>query len=354
MRLGTRGVWKLYNGRVVLRDISLDFKEGGVTVLLGPNGAGKTSLLRLLNLLEAPDRGEILIDGNAPGGGFFSGWRRERQRMGFVFQLPALLDGTVLENMAYPLRLRGRTLDTRAMEAVLSRVDLLGKREQAARVLSGGEKQRLQLARVMLLDPEVYLLDEPTSSLDPLSARDVERIIGSIARSGKTVILSTHNLLMARAIGDEFCFFRAGQLLQQGDGDSLFARPVSMDIAEYSAGVNILEGRIVHYERGCRFQTGDLVLEVSTAHGDGPASVFIRPEDIVLSREALRSSARNSLPGRVVSCQNLGIVKTVRVDVRGIILTVFLTPESVEGMKIEADSPVWLTCKATAVHVMAS
>jgi len=352
MHLAGEGLCKAYGGQVILDDISLDFVPGSVNILLGPNGAGKTTLLRLLDLLERPDRGEVMIDGHPLAHSSFSRQKRERLRMGFVFQSPMLLDGSVWFNLQYALKLQGKLPDAAWIRDSLERVGLHDKAGQAARLLSGGEKQRLQLARVMLLDPEVYLLDEPTSSLDPLSARAVEQLVADIARSGRTVVLSTHNLLMARAIGQRFFFFSGGRLLQQGDGDSLFSRPVSIELASYSSSGNILDGVLRHHEHGCLFVSGDLSLEVVTLLPDGPAAVLIRPEDLLLSSESLSSSARNSLPGKVISCQDLGIVQLVAVDIRGLVLSVFITRESFSSLNLNAGSTVWLTCKATSIHVM--
>lgn len=352
MHLAVEGLSKSYSGRPVLRDLTLDFEPGSVNILLGPNGAGKTTLLRLLDLLEAPDRGEVLIDGRPMCRSSFQERRRARRRMGFVFQLPMLLDGSLQSNLETALNIAGRRIDPAKMEAVLEQVGLADHKNTSALKLSGGEKQRLQLARVMLLDPELYLLDEPTSSLDPLNAREVERVVAAIARSGKTVILSTHNLLTARTVGDQFFFFRDGRLLQRGDGDTLFSRPVSIDIAEYSGGGNILDGLLEHGGSGCRFRSGELVLEVVSSLPDGPAAALIRPEDLLLSPEPLHSSARNSLLATVVSSQDLGIVLAVTVELARIFLTVFITRESFVSMGLKPGTPVWLTCKATSIHLM--
>ncbi len=352
MHLACEGLCKSYGRHTILDDITLDFSPGSINILMGPNGAGKTTLLRLLDLLEKPDRGEVLIDGRPVTASPFSRQKRLRQRMGFVFQSPMFLDGTVRFNLEYALKLQGKCGSIERIDEILQRVGLTGRLQQSARLLSGGEKQRLQLARVMLLDPDLYLLDEPTSSLDPLSAREVERIVGDIARSQKTVILSTHNLLMARSIGERFFFFSAGRLLQQGARESIFSRPVSTDIAEFSAGGNILDGVLAHHAQGCRFHSGDLCLEVTTALPDGPAAALIRPEDLLLSVESLHSSARNSLPGRVAACQDLGIVQAVTVEVRGKALTVFVTRESLGSMGLRPGSSVWMTCKATSIHIM--
>lgn len=353
MHLAARGLSKSYDGRGVLKDVTLSFEPGSVNILLGPNGAGKTTLLRLLDLLEKPDRGEVLIDQRPLARVSFSEQKRARQRMGFVFQQPMVLDGTVFQNLATALKLHAKALDRPRLEACLDQVGLQDKISAQARTLSGGEKQRLQLARVLLIDPDVYLLDEPTASLDPLSARSVEGIIAGMAGSGKTVVLSTHNLLQARIIGQRFFFFSEGRLQQHGDGESLFSRPLTQDIAEYASNGNILDGHLVRHDQGCRFLSGPLSFEVTTRLPDGPAAILIRPEDILLSRDSLRSSARNSLPGTVLFCRDLGMVTAVEMDVSGVSLTAFVTRESLQNLGIQAGGRFWLTCKSTSIHVMA-
>ncbi len=161
---------------MILQGIDLEFAPGAVNVILGPNGAGKSTLLRLLGLLDKPGRGEIYYDGLKLSGMTRSACTRLRRRSGFVFQSPLLLAGTVAANLRFGPRLRHLSVSEREISRVLEKTGLSGRLEQDAQLLSGGEKQRLQLARVMLLDPDLYLLDEPTANLDPLSVKNIEAV----------------------------------------------------------------------------------------------------------------------------------------------------------------------------------
>ena len=139
-----------------------------------------------------------------------------RRRCGFVFQAPLLLAGSVEANLRFGPRLRELNVGDLEIGQVLEKTGLNGREGQEARLLSGGEKQRLQLARVMLLDPDLYLLDEPTANLDPLSVKNIETAIARLAREGKTVILATHNLIQARLLAAEIVFLKEGSLVQAG------------------------------------------------------------------------------------------------------------------------------------------
>jgi ABC-type methionine transport system ATPase subunit len=174
MRIEAREITKKAGGKVLLRGVSMEIPAGGVSVVIGPNGAGKTTLLRILGMLDRPSAGLMVYDGQAANGLGVRGRTALRRRIGFVFQHPLLLNGTVLANMRHALALRKRPFEEARVEAALAAVGLAGKKGLDVRVLSGGEKQRLQLARAMLLDPEVLLADEPTSNLDPLSTRYIE------------------------------------------------------------------------------------------------------------------------------------------------------------------------------------
>jgi tungstate transport system ATP-binding protein len=285
----------------ILKGINLEFAPGAVNVILGPNGAGKSTLLRLLGLLDRPWQGEIRF-----GGLPVSTLRRRertalRRRIGFVFQTPLLLAGSVECNLRYGPRLRGLRVAESEIEQTLELTGLKGKESQAAHQLSGGEKQRLQLARVLLLNPELYLLDEPTANLDPLSVKNIETAIVRLARSGKTVILATHNLIQARLLAGKVVFLKAGRLVQAGSAAEVLGRPLSLDIAEFSAAENIVAGTLARRDGHTVLDCGQLAIEVLSEPTGGRAAAVIRPEDILVSREPISSSARNSFRGSIAA-----------------------------------------------------
>jgi tungstate transport system ATP-binding protein len=339
-------------GRVILDGVSLEFAAGAVNVILGPNGAGKSTLLRLLGLLDRPWSGEIFHDGLP-----LSAMRRSqrtalRRRIGYVFQAPLLLSGTVETNLLYGPRLRGLSITETEIAQTLEVTGLKGKEFQDAQQLSGGEKQRLQLARVMLLHPDLYLLDEPTANLDPLSVKNIESTINRLACSGKTVILATHNLIQARLLAGKVVFLKAGRLVQAGSAAEVLSRPLSLDIAEFSAAENIVSGALARSEGRTVLVCGELVIEVVSERSLGAATAVIRPEDILVSKEPISSSARNSFRGSVMTVIDLGLVTSLSVDCSGILFTVFVTRISCAEMNLVPGIDITLTFKATSVHLL--
>ncbi len=338
--------------QLILNNVSQEFAPGAVNVILGPNGAGKSSFLRLLGLLDSPRRGEIYYDGLP-----LSVMRRRertalRRRLGFVFQTPLLLAGTVESNLLYGPRLRGLSVSSSAMKNMLEVTGLQGKESQDAQQLSGGEKQRLQLARVMLLDPDLYLLDEPTANLDPLSVKNIESAITRLARSGKTIILATHNLIQARLLAGKIVFLKAGRLVQAGSAAEVLSRPLSLDIAEFSAAENIIHGTLLFQAGHTMLDCGPLVIEVVSEQIAGRAAAVIRPEDILVSLEPVATSARNSFRGTILDVADMGVVMTLHVDCGGIVFSVFVTRISWTEMNLAPGIPVSLTFKATSVHLL--
>ncbi len=235
---------------------------------------------------------------------------------------------------------------------MLAATGLAGKENQEARLLSGGEKQRLQLARVLLLDPDLYLLDEPTANLDPLSVKNIEAAIARLAREGKTVILATHNLTQARLLAGRIVFLQAGRLVQAGSAAEVLSRPLSLEIAEFSAAENIISGTLARRDGRTILDCGPLAIEVVSERTAGRAAAVIRPEDILVSMQPLDSSARNSFRGTVGTVSDLGAVMALVVDCSGVAFTVFLTRISCAQMGLAAGSGVALTFKATAVHLL--
>jgi len=338
--------------KTILRGIDLEFDPGMVHAILGPNGAGKSTLLRLLGLLDKPDQGEIYYDGQRLGALPRALRTRLRRRCGFVFQSPLLLAGTVEDNLRFGPRLRGLKVGDPEIRHVLAQTGLSGRRDQEARLLSGGESSDLQLARVMLLDPEVYLLDEPTANLDPLSMKNIESAIARLSREGKTIILATHNLIQARLLAGRVVFLKEGMLVQAGAAAEVLSRPLSLDIAEFSAAENIIPGILALREGRMVLDCGRLAIEVVGGHVGGRAAAVIRPEDILVSESPIASSARNSFRGPILAVADLGAVMALSVDCSGFVFTVFVTRISCAQMNLAAGTHVSLTFKATSVHLL--
>jgi len=217
-------------GRTRLIDgLSLRIDGGRSTIILGPNGAGKSLVLRLAHGLIRPSAGTVRWLGPAP---------RPEIRQAMLFQKPVLLRRNALANVAYPLRLRGygRKAARERAAIFLERTGLAVLAGRHAHALSGGEQQRLALARAWALAPEVLFLDEPTSSLDPAAAVAVEAVIGEMRADGTTIVMTTHDLNQARRLADDVLFLHRGRLLEAATGDRFFAGPEKAEARAFIDG----------------------------------------------------------------------------------------------------------------------
>ncbi len=216
------GVRQTYGARTVLDLTNLEVHRGEVLGIVGPSGAGKSTLLRLLNFLEPPTAGALTFDGQRQNGAPPLATLR---RVTTVFQRPVLLDRTVAENVAFGLGLRGRA-DAGRVAAALDQVGLTPLARAQARKLSGGEMQRAALARALVIEPEVLLLDEPTANLDPYNIGLIETTVATLNRErGTTVVLVTHNVFQARRLADRVALLLEGQLVELAPTRAFFETP---------------------------------------------------------------------------------------------------------------------------------
>ena len=223
-----RGLTVRLGGHAALRGIDLRLDGDAPVAVLGANGAGKSVLLRTLHGLLAPTEGAVLWSGSA---------HRPRDQA-MVFQRPVLLRRSTISNVEYALAVNGvggSERKSRAREA-LARVGLEALASRPARVLSGGEQQRLALARAWALRPRVMFLDEPTASLDPSAAAEIERIIGEIRAAGTALVFTTHHLGFARRIASEIVFLHDGRVTEKTAAETFFKTPRSAEAAAFLRG----------------------------------------------------------------------------------------------------------------------
>jgi len=212
--LETKHLSRSLVGRVLVSDISVHVQPGEVLAVVGPSGAGKSSFLRLLNRLDEPTGGTVCLNGQdyhelAP--------RELRRRVGMVMQMAYLFPGTVAANVAFGPRQCGERLRPEQIASLLDRVGLFGYQERDVSNLSGGEAQRVSLARTLANAPEALLLDEPTSALDDVSARGIEDLVLNIVRERRmTCVIVTHNTVQAHRIADRTMILEAGKLVTIG------------------------------------------------------------------------------------------------------------------------------------------
>ena len=229
--LAARGLVYEAGGRRLIDGIDLVLEPGRRTVVIGPNGAGKSLLLRLLHGLIAPAAGEIMWQGRQAD-------RAIRARQAMVFQKPVLLRRSVAANIDYALAARGLpTADRRPRVAAALRMGrLVEHATRPARVLSGGEQQRLALVRALAVEPEILFLDEPSASLDPASTLAVEELIAGAHARGTAIVLVTHDLGQARRLADEVVFLHRGRVAEHTPAARFFDRPASQPARDYLAG----------------------------------------------------------------------------------------------------------------------
>jgi len=217
------------SGKTILGPVSLDVAAEGLTIVLGPNGAGKSTLLRAMHGVERISSGKVA-------------WRVPRDqaelRQSFVFQSPIVLRRSVAENIAYPILIRGKARKTALASAAewATRVGLGAALDRSALVLSGGERQKLALARALITEPEIVFLDEPTANLDGRSMREIEAILQDARDHGTRLVLATHDLGQARRLGTEIVFLLNGQVHEQAASQTFFDSPRTEEAVAFTNG----------------------------------------------------------------------------------------------------------------------
>jgi tungstate transport system ATP-binding protein len=220
------GVAFAAGGTCILRDLTLAIEAGPPTVLIGPNGSGKTTLIKLAMGLLAPVGGSVR-------------WAqpdRAARRQAIVFQKPVMLRRSAGRNVGYALKAAGRSPDAAAVRQLLDRVGLEPLAGRPARRLSGGEQQRLALARALARDPEVLFLDEPTASLDPAATKAVEDIVARAAAGGVKIVMATHDLGQARRLAGDIVFLARGRLVEHAPAERFFPAPTTPEARAFVAG----------------------------------------------------------------------------------------------------------------------
>lgn len=224
-----------FGEKEVLKDIDLVIRRGEIFALIGPSGAGKTTLLRILNFFEKPTRGNLKFNCLENDGEI----NNIRRRMSLLFQMPAIFNASVFDNVAYGLRVRGidKTTIENKVKNTMDIVGLEGKEAQKARTLSAGEAQRMAFARAIVYDPEVLLLDEPTTNLDPYNVAKIEEIIRRIRdERGTTIVIATHNIPQVRRIADRVGILLNGELIEVNSKEGIFAAPEDERSAAFLKG----------------------------------------------------------------------------------------------------------------------
>ncbi|WP_107495773.1 ATP-binding cassette domain-containing protein [Thalassobius sp. I31.1] len=227
------GAFVKRRGKMLAGPVDLDLTGDGVTILMGPNGAGKTTLLRMMHGIERLSGGTV---------SWAADEETARAAQSFVFQTPVIMRRSVLENLMYPLRLAGVAKATarKHAEEACAMIGLAGQEGQRATRLSGGEKQKLALARALIRDPQVLFLDEPCANLDGASTREIETLLQAAAGRGTGIIMSTHSIGQAKRLARDMLFMNRGRLIEHSPADVFFTSATTPEARAFLNG-DILE-----------------------------------------------------------------------------------------------------------------
>lgn len=336
-----RAVGKTYGVVRALDGIDLTIDDAEPLGIIGHNGAGKTTLLKILAGLELPTTGKLAfrdMDVRSNNLGLL------RRKATMLFQTPLFLRGDVYSNVAYGLRIREvpeKEIGDRVAEA-LKEARLEGFEGRDARALSGGEQQRVAMARALVLDPEVLLLDEPTSNLDPANSSVMGEIIGEESRK-RLVILATHDYDQIKRLARRTVYLENGRVKEEGATEEFFSVSRLED--------NVFTGSSRAVEGVTYVDIGKGVEVVTAFSQEGRTSIHVRPEDIILSRSPIESSARNTLRGAIVGLEEIGSLVRLKVDV-GRVFTVQITKKSFAEMGLNMGQEIHITFKASSVQLL--
>jgi ABC-type sugar transport system ATPase subunit len=337
-------------GSFRLRGITLTIEAGRYAVLLGPTGTGKTVLLETLVGLNRAEGGSVWV-----GEADVTRLSPERRGIGFVYQRSMLFPHlSVRQNIAYGLRYHGvrRSQETARVEETAELLRVRPLLDRTVHALSGGETQKVALARALAIHPRVLLLDEPLEALDPISKEALVAELRSLhQRTGMTILHVTHDQQIARSLGQVLGILRDGQLLQFGPKDEVFDRPASAFVARFVGTENVFEGTATRTTAGCEVALGCGTLRAAEPVS-GPVGLCIRPELITIEPAADDAPAEsNRIEGRVASVTDRGALVRYEVATSQEPFVVLQTKKEYAAAGAAVGQPVRLTFAPSAVHV---
>ena len=335
-----------------LKDACLEVANGEYFVLLGPTGAGKTVLLEVIMGFHRPDKGKIVLNDQD-----ITNMQVDKRGIAYVPQnCPLFPHMNVLENVEFGLKMQQATSVDRskAVEKMLDVMGLEGKAKMMPSTLSGGERQKTVLARVLVTEPKVVLLDEPLASIDAETSRNLRIELKRINLEFKVAFLHvTHDQIEAFSLADRLAIMRGGKIVQTGAPNDILSNPADELVARFLGYQNVLHVRLVKHEGGWSEVSADgIPIKLKGELTSEAATVAIRPEDLVIATGAPPASGRwNSLEGKVQEYTNLGSVVEVDVDV-GLLLRISIDKRTFLELNLIEGKSVWVAFKPESVRIV--
>ena len=345
--LDVQNIHKAYAG-FQLDGISFRVENGDYFVILGPSGAGKTLVLEILAGLISTGNGRILLDGHD-----ITNNRIQSRPMGLVFQdLAVFPHMSVRDNIAYPLKIKGMSKKEteQRVKGQAEKLEISHLLHRRPKSLSGGEMQRVALARTLVRNPRYLLLDEPLASLDISLKQGLRSLLKKINQTGQTIIHVTHDYEEALVLATRVAVMHAGRIVQMGPADEVFHHPGSEFAARFTGIRNFFPARLYReQERQYAEMENGMVLRVITDDAEGQGFVLLRGEDVFISLDNLPTSATNQFKGTIIDISPYPFGFEVLVDT-GFPVYARITRESLQSLSLRPGRKVWISFKAASVR----
>ncbi|WP_292487469.1 ABC transporter ATP-binding protein [Methanohalobium sp.] len=337
-------------GDFSLKNLNLTIQNGEYFVLLGPTGAGKTLVLELMAGFYQPEKGYISFNGNSVGT-----LSPEKRNIGFVYQNYSLFPHMdVGKNIGFGARMRGiKNPKIRDMAEYLDISHILHRNPET---LSGGEQQRVALARALIINPDILLLDEPLSALDPRTQEDTRKILKKVHEdTGVTVVHVTHDQTEARVLADRIGVMMDGGLVQVGTPGEIFNKPANNKVADFVGVENVFNGIVTQSNKGMinLDVNGNNICAISDYEKDETVYGCLRPENVTISKTEFESSARNTFYATVLEMELMGVLLRVKLNMgNDFNINSLITRQSATELDLKPGDRVVVSFKAAAIHII--
>ncbi len=334
-----------------IKNISFNVEEGDYYIILGHSGAGKTVILEIIAGLITPDSGKVFYYEED-----ITFRKIQKRKFGLVFQDHAIFPHlSVKENIAYPLKNKklSKSIINIKVNELADDFEISHLLNRRTTNLSGGELQRIALARTLALEPDILLLDEPLSSLDVQLKNDLRRLLRNLNKKGQTIIHVTHDYEEAILLSNKIAVFHAGKIIQKGATNDVFHHPGSEFVANFTGIKNYFRVTLKSIgQNGLKVaKINDVEIKLLSEEKSNKGFIIIRCEDIIVSDELQKSSAANNFIGIVTEINPMKPGIEIIIDI-GIMMTAMITSNSLKRLQITEGSKMWISFKASAVRLL--